>query len=388
MASDYTAAGAWPQAGAQSAAARVGNLVQRRRWLVLLVIAPTLLVAAYMYVVSARQYVSESRFMVRSQGLSGAPSILGQVLGAATGGGAAPSMDEAAGAVSFLQSHDAVDALKKDVDLVGVWRRNGLDVFSGIKANPREEDLQRFYEKRVKAVLSSSTGIVTLTVRTFRPEDSRLISEKLLTYSEALVNRFSLRAEQDAMRIAQEEAKRAGDHLSQITGQLTQYRTQQQVLDPSSSVKVVTEVVGALEGQAARARAELSALRTYLRPGTPRLQEQETRLAALEAQLASQRSRLTGGDRSLTPSVGGFERLGTDREIASKTYASALAALETSRLDALKQHAYLVRIVQPNLPDKSTYPVRWQTTLSVFGALLLAYGIGWLILMGVREHAA
>ena len=105
-------------------------------------------------------------------------------------------------------------------------------------------------------------------------------------------------------------------------------------------------------------------------------------------QLASQRGRLTGGDASLAPTVAGYERLSVDRELATKAYGSALQSLETARLDAQKQHVYLVRVVEPNLPQKSTYPLRAVTVLGVFGALLLAYGIGWLIVVGVREHAA
>ena len=150
----------------------------------------------------------------------------------------------------------------------------------------------------------------------------------------------------------------------------------------------MTEGIGGLEGQLARANAELAAQRTYLKPGSPRLQEQETRVAAIQGQLASQRGRLTGGDGSLAPSVAGYERLSVDRELANRAYGSALQSLETARLDAQKQHVYLVRVVEPNMPQKSTYPLRAVTVLGVFGALLLAYGIGWLIVVGVREHAA
>ena len=107
-----------------------------------------------------------------------------------------------------------------------------------------------------------------------------------------------------------------------------------------------------------------------------------------QGQLTAQRARLTGGAGSLAPAVAGYERLAVDRDLANRAYASALQSLETARLDAQKQHVYLVRVVEPNLPVKSTYPKRAVTVLGVFGALLLAYGIGWLIVVGVREHAA
>jgi capsular polysaccharide transport system permease protein len=40
------------------------------------------------------------------------------------------------------------------------------------------------------------------------------------------------------------------------------------------------------------------------------------------------------------------------------------------------------------MPVKSTYPERWRILGTVVVALLLIYSIGWLIVAGVREHAA
>ena len=362
--------------------ARGVEWIRRRPWFAALVILPTILTAIYMALFAANQYESESRVMVRGRH-SQVTSILGMALG-----GNVPAAEEAQGVASFLKSHDAVRRLQKDVDLVGMFHRNGLDVFAGLKAHPTEEELTKHYLRQVKANLSTSTGILTLQVRAFRPEDAKLVSEKLIGYSEELVNQFSARAEQDALRVSRAEVDRYAGSLSQLTNQATRFRDQSRALDATSSAKVVTDVVGGLEGQVARARAELAAQRSYLQPTSPRVREQEARVAALQAQVESQRSRLTGGAGSLAPTVAGFERLGVERDLATRGYASALTSLEAARVEAQQQHIYLIRVVQPNLPEKSTYPSRALTVLSVFGALLLAYSIGWLILAGVREHAA
>lgn len=375
-------AAAW-QGRSRSGADRLREAVVRRRWLVLFVVVPTLLYAAYQYLFAANQYVSEARFIVRSQG-GQMPSVLGQVLGG-SGGFAA---EEANGVVDYVGSHDAVRALGRKVDLVQVWRRNGLDLFAAVKARPTEEELTRYYARRVRANLNRTTSIVTLTVRTFRPEDSKRIADDLLSQAEQLVNRFSERAQEDALRVSREEVDRMAARAADVAGRVNRFREERRSLDPTSSARVVTEVVGGLEGQLARARAELAAQRTYLQPGSPRLREQETRVAALQAQLESQRSRLTGGEGSLTPTVSGFERLTVERDLVTRGYASALTSLETARVDAQKQHVFLVRVVEPNLPQKSLYPRRGLNVLSLFGALLLAYGIGWVLVVGVREHAA
>ena len=45
-------------------------------------------------------------------------------------------------------------------------------------------------------------------------------------------------------------------------------------------------------------------------------------------------------------------------------------------------------LVDANMPVRALYPQRTKIVLTAFLALLLIYGIGWLITAGVREHAA
>ncbi|MNY75559.1 hypothetical protein D3C86_2148660 [compost metagenome] len=54
--------------------------------------------------------------------------------------------------------------------------------------------------------------------------------------------------------------------------------------------------------------------------------------------------------------------------------------------DARRQRLYLERIVNPNLPDTSTEPRRLRAIITILFSTLLAYGVGWLMWAGVREH--
>jgi capsular polysaccharide transport system permease protein len=66
---------------------------------------------------------------------------------------------------------------------------------------------------------------------------------------------------------------------------------------------------------------------------------------------------------------------------------AASASLESARTDAQKQQFYLERVVEPNKPDDSTLPHRLRKILIVFGASLCLYFIGWMLVIGVLEHA-
>lgn len=346
----------------------------RHRWPLLIIVLPTVLTAIYYLMFAADQYVTEASFLIRSsQPQEQSASVLGRILSAGGEGATqAAAPEEAAGIVDFMRSHDAARQLQREIDIVAMYRQSGLDCLSRIKAHPEEEDLTKYYRQRVKATLDKNSGIVKLEVRAFRPKDSRLIAEHLLSMSEGLVNRFSARSKGDALKVAKAEVDRAQARLSALGG------------DPNSSSNASVAVMSALEGQLAAAKAEHTAATVYLRPGSPRLEELSARIAGLQGQVDQQRAKLTG------PGVGdsGYDRAITERDWAMRDYQAALASYQTARLDAIKQQLYLVRVVEPNLAEKSLYPQRGLMILTVFVCLLVAYGVGWLILTGTREHAA
>ena len=66
---------------------------------------------------------------------------------------------------------------------------------------------------------------------------------------------------------------------------------------------------------------------------------------------------------------------------------AANAALKSARTEAQKQQFYLERVVEPNKPDNSTLPHRLKSILIVFGTSLCLYFIGWMLVVGILEHA-
>ncbi len=74
--------------------------------------------------------------------------------------------------------------------------------------------------------------------------------------------------------------------------------------------------------------------------------------------------------------------------LAEKTLMSAFPSLEAARLEAQRQQLYLETIAQPNLADYPLYPKRFASFATVVMTCLLAYGIAWLLVASVREHAA
>lgn len=363
-----------------------------RHWFLLLVVLPTLLVGAYYALIAADIYESEARFLVRNRTAT-APSLAAEM-----GGGASPlagffptsrtGTEEARAVSAFIDSHAAVAALRRNIDLVELWRRPEADLIARLRYEaPEAERLLRYYRQRVRIVTDPDTGVLVLRAQAFRPEDARLLTQDLLRLSEELVNTLSQRSINDTVRVAEREMARAEARVVAAREALIAFREREQALDPSRTAVGAVEIIARLEAQLTQARADLQERRSFMRPDNPQIQLLQNRIEALQAQIATERSRGTRGGEALTQQMAGFERLELERQLADRQLASATVAIEAARVEAVRQQTFVVRVAEPNLPERATFPKGEFNTLTVFVSLTLAFGIGWLLVVGAREHA-
>lgn len=359
----------------------------RRRAFSLTVILPTVLSGAYLLGVAAPQFDSEARYLIRGRAAA-APSLggLGDMM---SGGGPRPAAEDAMGIRDYLQSHDAVAALRRKLPLVEIFRRPEADPLARLWwEEPHAERLLDYFRRMVTVEYDTTSGITALHVRSFRAEDSREVATALLDLSEAMVNRLNERLQQDSLRVAREELGRAEARLAAAQLGMGQFRERERAVDPTRSAAVAAETIGKLDGALAQARAELAEAQRFARADNPRLTTLRNRVEALDAQARAERERVSIGEAGLSQQVGEYERLSLERELARAQLASATASLEKARVDAQRQQLFLLRVVEPNLAEYARYPKAFLTVLYIFLCLSVAYGLAWLLVAGMREHAA
>src|SRR5690606_3552031 len=109
----------------------------------------------------------------------------------------------------------------------------------------------------------------------------------------------------------------------------------------------------------------------------PQVVEQRRRVAALQRQIDEQSRRLSGADgEGLGDTIASFEPVVIEKEFAQRAYESALTSLELARVDAARQHRYLVRIAGPSRPEDPAYPRFWYAVLTVLALSFALLGIG------------
>ncbi len=366
--------------------ALTGWLRTHRNWC-LVVLLPTLLVAAYYYLIAADQYESEAHFVVRtSDSPTAAPSGLGQAL---TLVGGASSERDALLVSDFLKSHDAVAALQSRIGLIDRFRRPEADPFSRLWfSHPTPERLQKYFDGKTDVDVSTDTGITTLRVRSFRPLDSYEIIQEMIKLGEERVNTLNQRNYANAVAMSQRQVGDAETGLELIQGRITSFRRDERDFNPQVTGTSRTSMVSELQGQLAGARAQESSMAAVLSATSPQLVAARQRVAALSRQVSAETGKLSQGPGNVASGMGAYEDIKMRQEMAGKQLEVASAGLLHAQDEARRQQLFVVPVVDANLPVRALYPQSTKIVLATFLTLLLSYGIGWLILAGVREHAA
>jgi capsular polysaccharide transport system permease protein len=373
--------------GAQDRSLRseLGRLARAYRHFLLLVVAPTLVVAFYYYAIASDQYQSQADFVVRQEGSPAGGDGLGQLFGMNFGVSAKNA--EAYLVADYLLSHDAVARLRREDQLVERFRRPHVDWISRLWfASPTPEKLLAYYRDQVTVEQDIETGISHLRVHAFRPDDAYALSRKLLLLGEERINAINARSYRDRVSSSEQEFLKADADLQEAQKVLTAFRRNREDIDPEGSGKAQIGLVSELTASLVAARSRLRAMQGAISTSSPQYKALAAQVAALEAQVAGQADRLAGGGQSIASSLGGYESLVVRRENAARRYAAAATRYEQAKAEAARKQIYLVQIVDANRPVKSLFPERGKIVLTVFLSLSLAFGIGALLLAGLKEH--
>jgi capsular polysaccharide transport system permease protein len=331
----------------------------------LLIVLPTMLSGSYFGMVAADRYVSEARFVVRkpnNPSRGPAPSL------SIEDGPKGFGDDDSYAVRDFLESRDALNLLLDKTDFRAAVAHAGHDWFwrfPGPLTGHTDEDLYSLYQSLVTVDYDSSTGLTSLRVQAFDPQQARQFAVVLMGGAEALLNRMNNRARTDAINVAQAEVTRSKQQALAAQEQVTAFRDHESVIDPTQISKTVLSTIGTLSLQLVEDRAQLD-VSLHASPNSPQIPPLRSSIKALQQQIEQERGTLAGDDRSLAPRIAEYERLTLQRTFAEKTFVSALSQLESARLDAQRQQDYLERVVQPHVPDEAHYPFRILWTLGTF----------------------
>lgn len=340
--------------------------------LVVVVLLPLLVSAAYLWGVAKDQYASTVGFSVRREDASAAADILGGLTSLTKS-----SSSDTDILYEYLRSQKMVADMDARLNLRDMWSKPTGDPVFTLARDGTVEDLMDYWQRMVRTSYDSTTGLIEVRVLAFDPADANLIAQALLDESARMINDLSAAAREDAVRYAREDLAAAEDRLRNAREALTAFRVKNQIVDPSTDFQTQAGLVGTLENQLAEAQIEIDLL-AGVSENDPRLVQAKRRAEVILARIAAERAKVGAdgaGMRDLAALAADYERLVVDREFAEKAYVAALSAYDSTRAESQRISRYLAAHVLPTTAEVSRYPER----LTILGLMALFLGLIWAI---------
>lgn len=339
----------------------------------LIFLIPTVCIVGYYGFIASDQYTSEVRFSLKT----GETTALEQAggIGILASSAAVSLVQDTVVVTNYITSRPLVEQLQAELDLRKMFSRDGIDPLSAFDPDGTIEDLVRYWAQHVKVSIDSLSGLTTLTVNAYSPEDALAIAQALMRHSEELVNSLQERTTGDLVRDTESELNRAEARLKETRSQLQALRNDKGTLDPNADAQGLYRLLDQLRLEEAQAKNELTVLSGRLSPSAPQLRPVRARIAAIQSQIERLEADLTGESPESTDNVSAsltvFERSELENEIAERRYAAAVSSLEAARLTAERQRIYLTPFVEPQLAQDPTAPARLlYCAIGLFGPFL------------------
>jgi capsular polysaccharide transport system permease protein len=357
------------------------------RWFALFVGLPTALAITYYGFIASPIYASQSSFVIKAPAQKSMPTV--SLANLVQTSGFSAGQEQTKEILQYVRSRNGLHDLLLQQDVRATYSNRDADFLSRFPQPFHDrsfENLYRYYSTMVSADIDPDSGLAVLEVYAFTPEDAYELNAKLLELSEGLVNRLNQRAEDRAITEAARRVEQAEERVRDARVALSGYRNRQALIDPTKQASGVLDVTNRLLSEQAALQAQLD-LMLRVTPRNPTIPAVRNRIASLGREIGAQNGRVVGTPTAIASKLAVYEKLELEQEFATQMLTAANSSLESARTDAQKQQFYLERVVEPNKPDDSTLPHRLKRILVVFGSSICLYLIGWMLVVGILEHA-
>jgi capsular polysaccharide transport system permease protein len=375
--------------------ARAGAKAMRIATLVLflaMVVVPDVVVAFYYGLIASDEYVSEAKFTVSSGALPRMDS-----LGSVTGVPPILIVQDTQVVTSYIQSRAMVEQLESSVGLRDAYGSKSIDWWARFRENKPIEKFTDYWEKMCDTTISFPSGIVTLTVRAFSPDDAKRIADAVVEQSENLINDLNERMRNDTVRASERDMQRATEDLGRARMQMELERNAEGIIDVGQTSTALNDLISGLQADLLKAQQEYQTEIHYVTADAPQMKVLSSRISAIQSQLEELKAKLTSqteqnvsapADSALSGKMTKFAELDLNERIAEKRYALSVATVEAARMMSERKMLYLHEIVAPAVPQDAEYPKRWLDVGMTFLASLIAWAVTVGAMNFVRNHMA
>lgn len=322
----------------------------------LMVVLPAGVYGTYLYTLAADRYESDVGFGSRTEEASNTFDVLGVL-----GGGNASTKDMDI-LNQFVYSQELVERVDRKLDLRKIWSRHPEDWLFSFPPDGPIEDLVDYWNKMVLVNYDASTGLMSLEVFAFRPEDAQAIAHEVVEESTAIINELSKTAQDDTTRYARETLAKAEERYRKAQNDLADFRIKKRIVDPQTELTGASQVINSLVQQMAEAQINLDMLKGQIADNDPRIGNLNRRIEVIQKRIAEETSKVGSlsdpADPGYAALIRDYQNLNMEMEFSQKSYMAAQGAYDQAVNDATQQTHYLATFLAPTVAESTTAPDR------------------------------
>jgi capsular polysaccharide transport system permease protein len=367
-------------------------------WFLLCVIAPFVATWFYISGVATQQYsASFSYVMQGSGGSAGTANGDGTINTSPTSAGASMAEMMVANFMvsDYLSSPQAIKDIEQKLDVRAMFSQSRIDRLARLPEDASQETLARYWQGQISTNFDMMTGLTTVTIRAFSPEDAQALAAEMVVLSENLINELNLRPLADSVTFLEGQVASSITRLKAARDAVQAFRSKYLSIDPAADASMTDILVGKLTDQYVAVTTQIAVLSSQLTEDAPSVTQLERQAAAIADEIVKARQRVAQSSAELSnisspasyaAQLQEFQNLQLELTIATSNYQSSEAALNAAKQRLSQQHFYVLTYVQPSAPQTSNYPDLFRALVIVLAVSLCFWIVSTLVALSLRDH--
>jgi capsular polysaccharide transport system permease protein len=348
------------------------------------IVLPTVLVANYFYNYATPLYATKAAFVIER---GSSPSAIST--GSLFSGTSLVTARESISVQEFLTSREAMRILEDELGILTHFRDPSFDAIQRLEVDASENTAYGVYKDRVLVGFDTTEGIIRLETIAATPEIARAMAQRLISLAEGRVDTMSSRSRQDAVAATQDAVDDINAQLDEQFETVLALQEELGIFSPAAEISLIEGQIGALTGELETRRLELRKLLENARPNAAQERVLRAEIAFFEEAIEERRSELIGStedQQSLVRVTAQLERAQNDLALLQAARDIALQNRALAEREAAQQSLYLAMVVNPVLPEVSSYPRSFEYTVLAFVIFFAIYMIASLTVSILREQ--
>lgn len=340
--------------------------------------------SSYIFLISRNRFETKSEIIIRS---SDNKALTFDLQSFISSGGASQKEDSRYLEI-YLNSVEAMREYDKFYPLSKNYKKQGLDLLSGLNANAQNENKLKFYKGLIKLNVDAEYGVLKISTYGFSPEQSYKLNLFLIERSKLFINNINKDINKEQLKFSRKEAAIAKDRVINASKKLQEFQLNNKLISITSEIETSSNILSNLESELVRKKVELSNnLTKYANKNVPEIYYLEEQIKELEKIIDLERENIVSPEgRELNKKAARLKELIAEIDFSTELYKTVLTSIESSRINSIKNQRFITILSKPFLPEKPYMKWKYMLVTSLILISIIIFSVFNFIKTTIESH--